>query len=428
MDYPTPYQKKTLWAALTGLATLAIAAMVVLVIYLTGRTLSFLQPLLFPVAVAGVLSYLLNPVVVWMVRRRIPRFRAVVMVFAVVTLASLSMFFWLVPTIYSQTVRLGSEVPVYAAQARVMIDGAIKKYAKKLPNLGPFQRTILPLPAPSATPGLLEPLVPINLLATPLISTEDTLEIQAAKDPYTVLFGPKAQAWIQEQVPEISAKIWSIARGSIGGFLGIFAFAVGVFIIPVYLFFFLVEAEKISRNWTNYLPLRDSIFKEEVVTVLNAINVYIIAFFRGQLVVSIIDGLLIGTSLLVLGLPFALLIGLMVCFLCVIPYLGIVICWIPAVIIAAVEFKDWTHPLMVTVIFIVVQQIEGIFIAPKIVGDSVGLHPMTIILSVFAWSLLLGGLLGALLAIPLTAMLKVVLSRYVWQKTADETVLVTADS
>jgi len=87
------------------------------------------------------------------------------------------------------------------------------------------------------------------------------------------------------------------------------------------------------------------------------------------------------------------------------------------VIIALAQWPGelWA-PVAVTVIFIAVQQIEGIFIAPKIVGDSVGLHPMTVIVSMVAWSLLLGGLLGAILAVPLTATLKVLLKRYVWEQ------------
>ncbi len=430
MSYPTVYQKKTLWAALTGFATLSIAAMVVFVIYVTGRTLSFLQPLLFPVAVAGVFAYLLDPVVVWMVKRKVPRFRSVVMVFVIVTLLGTSMLLWLLPTVYTQTVRMETALPVYAAKARVMLDGTVRKYGNKLPNFGPFKRSPLQLksvPTPSPlTP--LAPLVPLTIVPQPAPVSDDSLEIEAAKDPYKVLFGPNAQAWIQQQVPELSAKAWSLVKGSIGGVVGIFGFTIGLFIIPVYLFFLLVEADNISKNWRDYLPLRDSKFKDEVVIVLDQINGYIIAFFRGQLLVSIIDGIMVGTALLIMGLPFALLIGLMVCFLCIIPYLGVVICWVPAVIIAAVEFKDWQHPLTVTIIFIAVQQIEGIFVAPKIVGNSVGLHPMTIIVSVFAWSLLLGGLLGALLAIPLTAMLKVLLTRYVWQKPSTEGLLFTQET
>ena len=69
-----------------------------------------------------------------------------------------------------------------------------------------------------------------------------------------------------------------------------------------------------------------------------------------------------------------------------------------------------------TCIFVGVQQINSFVTAPKIVGDSVGLHPMTVIFSVFFWTLLLGGALGTLLAVPLTAAVKVLFQRYIWDK------------
>ena len=89
------------------------------------------------------------------------------------------------------------------------------------------------------------------------------------------------------------------------------------------------------------------------------------------------------------------------------------ICWIPAVLIAAFQFGGW-YPLWVTVIFVAIQNLEGMFYAPRIVGKSVGLHPMTVIVSIFVWGLLIGGLLGPILAVPLTATIKVLLTRYVW--------------
>ena len=186
--------------------------------------------------------------------------------------------------------------------------------------------------------------------------------------------------------------------------------------MPIYLYYFLMNAESISQRWGDYLPLRASPFKDEVVDCLNEINSYLIAFFRGQIFVTLIDGALIGIALLCLGLNFALLIGLMVAVLQLVPYLGVTLCWIPAVLIAFAQWQDWQHPAIVTAIFFAVFQFEWFVLAPKIVGKSVGLHPMTIILSMFAWSLLVGGLLGALLAVPLTATLKVLLRRYVWQK------------
>ena len=87
-------------------------------------------------------------------------------------------------------------------------------------------------------------------------------------------------------------------------------------------------------------------------------------------------------------------------------------------LIATAQFGDWWHPMWVTVIFLACNQLEGIFLSPKIVGESVGLHPLTVIVSVLAWSVILGGLLGALLAVPLTATLKVLLKRYFWDRGA----------
>jgi predicted PurR-regulated permease PerM len=184
--------------------------------------------------------------------------------------------------------------------------------------------------------------------------------------------------------------------------------------VPIYLFFLLKQRPAIQRRWKDYLPLRQSRLKDEVAGVLLQINSYIIAYFRGQLLVCLVDGILIGTALTLLGLNFAALIGCMVVVLTMIPYIGIIICWIPAVLIAAFQWGDWMHPLFVTLIFIIIQNLEGLFYAPRIVGNSVGLHPMTVIVSIFVWGLLIGGLLGPLLAVPLTATIKVLLARYVW--------------
>ena len=75
----------------------------------------------------------------------------------------------------------------------------------------------------------------------------------------------------------------------------------------------------------------------------------------------------------------------------------------------------WAYPLIVIGIFTVTQQLNSLVTAPKIVGDSVGLHPLTVIFSVLFWSLLIGGFLGSLLAVPLTASIKVLFRRYIWE-------------
>ena len=87
-----------------------------------------------------------------------------------------------------------------------------------------------------------------------------------------------------------------------------------------------------------------------------------------------------------------------------------------ALVIALVQYGDWLHPLLVLGVFAVVQALEGLVIQPKIMGDRVGLHPLTIIIAVMAGTTLFGGLLGGILAIPLTAALRVLMFRYVWKR------------
>jgi len=209
-------------------------------------------------------------------------------------------------------------------------------------------------------------------------------------------------------------KLWGILKKSIGGFLGVTGFLLSLILVPIYLFFLLNEKPRIEKRWKDYLPLRASPLKDEVAEVLSEINKYVTAYFRGQLLVCLVDGVLIGGVLTLFGLNFAPLIGALVVILTMVPYIGIIICWVPAVLIAAFQWGDWTHPLIVTGIFILIQNLEGIFYAPRIVGNSVGLHPMTVIVSIFVWGLIIGGVLGPLLAVPLTATIKVLLTRYVW--------------
>ncbi len=418
--YPTDWQQKTIWNSITAVSILVIAAIAVLVIWLAAQIISFLQPLLIPVAIAGVIAYLLEPVVRWLCRLGLSRLKAVIAVFIVATLFVTALIFWIAPTIYRQGVSFTAKLPSYTESARSQLADFTAENADR------FGLYDLPMAG-----GYLRELVEHNQRAQPADSppeataatdgTNAETETNAAQDidtpsEFTPLLNELA-GWLQDQLPTLAKNAADFLRRSVGGFLGAFGFLLSLILVPVYLFFFLKESPTISREWARYLPLRTSQFKDEVVATLSEINGYLINFFRGQLMVSLIDGALTAIGLLILGMDFALLIGLMVGILGLIPFIGILLCWLPAVLIAMVQWPgEWMYPAVVTVIFIVVQQIEGLLISPKIVGDSVGLHPLTVIVSMLGWSLLLGGLLGAILAVPLTATLKVLLKRYVWDK------------
>jgi predicted PurR-regulated permease PerM len=397
--YPTPWQTKTLWNAITGLSLLVIAAVVVSTIYVATKVLAFLQPLLLPVAVAGVLAYLLEPPVNWLTRRRLPRVIAVIVVFAVFLTVGILLIVGVGPSIYSETQKFSKALPAYVERSWNQLDDFLQNNLEKLPQFGPIP------PLDAGNPGELS--TPANPAATPRNSLQ-----KYQHNPYV----RQSLQYLQDQLPSLAQRSWEFVLSSITGVFGAFGFLLGLLLVPIYLFFFLMESHRIARSWSNYLPIWKSEFKDEVVVVLTEINGYLINFFRGQLVVSMIDGTLTAIGLSILGLQFGFLIGFFLAFLGLMPIIGFAVCYIPAVLIAFVQFNDWVHPLWVTIIFFIVQQLDGMVVAPRVVGNSVGLHPMTVICSVFLWTLVLGGLLGAVLAIPLTATLKVLLNRYVWDR------------
>jgi predicted PurR-regulated permease PerM len=130
-------------------------------------------------------------------------------------------------------------------------------------------------------------------------------------------------------------------------------------------------------------------------------------------------GILTGIGLSIIGLKYAVLIGVITATFSIIPYLGVVLSITPALLIAYVQSGgSWLYVLLTAGVFALVQMAEGMFVSPKVMGDQTGLHPVTIIICILVWSILLGGLMGAILAVPLTATLKVLMYRYVWQPAA----------
>jgi predicted PurR-regulated permease PerM len=98
-----------------------------------------------------------------------------------------------------------------------------------------------------------------------------------------------------------------------------------------------------------------------------------------------------------------------------IPFLGSVIAFVIAMVLTIMQFGDWLHPLLVVLIFTIVITLENFFYSPRIMGNRVGLHPAVIIIAVMVGITLLGGVLGGVLAIPLAAALRVIMSRYLWK-------------
>lgn len=409
MNFPPPSEKQAriIWTSLTMLAVGVLVALVVLLGWGSVQLLGFLSPVLWPIAVAAILAYLLDPLVDRL-QRKMSRTKAILAVFATGVGIVCAL-------VLSVTPRIVHEVNSFDAQqfqAKVMESVRKSSHfrlrtAQVVARLSPRLGELLAPSPPKAGTNTPAPTLGTNTPPAPPASASPA----PPEANWEAKMAENITAWLGESLPKVGA--WLLSQLSrVTSLLSVF---VGLGLVPVYCFYFLQEKTGIQSSWTDYLPIhRAAAWRKEVVFVLTSINDYLITFFRGQILVAVCNGVMYVIGFSIVGLSFSLLLGLMAGALSLVPYLGFILTIVPALGLAAVQYGDWLHPILVASVFLFVQLTESLVISPKIMGDRVGLHPVTIIIAVMLGTTLMGGLLGGILAIPLTAALRVVMFRYVW--------------
>ncbi len=424
MRYPTRFQQKTLWNAATGVSILVLGALLVVLVWVIGQVFGFLQPVLFPLIVAGIIAYVLDPVVCLLQKRGLSRVWSVVILFITVLVVATLLVATIVPGLQRGH---GSLKRIFSPEKTVEAGTSSKEKIEDVATddsatrLAPELAKALDNIRKNNEDG------PIGWLLSVPVEDVEKLGLQGIKlEPASLTYFTNSRAGkIVTEYQDVilnTARDWlSMGSSKLFGFLGL---VLGMIMVPIYLFFFLKDSSSIRAKWHHYVPLKASHFKTELVETLQEINGYLVSFFRGQVLVAAIDGVLVGLALMIFGLPYGLLIGVFMAILGVIPYIGSILCLIPACIIAYLHSQGSPQfglsPLAyvgcVVAIFVVVQQINSLVTAPKIVGDSVGLHPLTVIFSMLFWSVVLGGFVGTLLAVPMTAAIKVLFRRFIWER------------
>lgn len=173
-------------------------------------------------------------------------------------------------------------------------------------------------------------------------------------------------------------------------------------LIPILLYYFLKDFNKITEEIKMLIPRK---YRNHVVRVCSNIDEVFGSYIRSQIILSLIIAVMTTLALIILKIDFAVVIGIFNGIVNIIPYFGPIIGMVPAVLIALLQSP--LKAFYTLIIFIVIQQIESDFISPKITGDSVGLHPVTVILSLIIGGELFG-IPGMIFGVPLTAALKII--------------------
>lgn len=202
---------------------------------------------------------------------------------------------------------------------------------------------------------------------------------------------------------------WGFITGSVGEIINI----VSWLIVLLYIVFILLDYDKILVGFQRMIPQK---YRPTVVSIVNDVEVSMNRYFRGQAVVAGLVGILFCIGFLIVGLPMAIVLGLFIGLLNMVPYLQLV-GFIPTILLCLVSASEtgtnfWLLFGACVLVFIVVQLIEDIFIVPRVMGKVTGLNPAIILLSLSIWGTLLG-FVGMIIALPLTTLCLSYYERYV---------------
>lgn len=213
---------------------------------------------------------------------------------------------------------------------------------------------------------------------------------------------------MKEAVP----RVWSLLSDSIDLIFSFFT----VFLILLYVIFILLDYESISEGWTHLVPTK---YRPFVVGLLNDVKEGMNRYFRGQAFVALCVGILFSIGFLIIDFPLAIGLGLFIGALNMVPYLQ-VIGFIPTIMLAILKTADtggnfWIIIASATAVFIIVQIIQDGFIVPRVMGKITGLNPAIILLSLSVWGSLMG-MLGMIIALPLTTLMLSYYQRFIINK------------
>jgi predicted PurR-regulated permease PerM len=164
--------------------------------------------------------------------------------------------------------------------------------------------------------------------------------------------------------------------------------------------------EGIGKTMLGLVPVR---FQPQVLEFSHDVSTAVGGYIRGQLLIAAAVGTMVGTGLAILGVPLALALGFISAIFNIVPYLGVIISIVPALLLAS-QFGVVTMVLVV-VVFVIANQVEALVLSPNILGRTTELHPITIILTIIAGASVLG-VFGGLLAVPLVALAKLLVYKH----------------
>lgn len=307
------------------------------------------RKILFPFILATILAYALNPLVEKLEQYKIKRIYCIIIVYIAVFGTLLTAGYYGFPVVIKQLTSLGETIPTYTSQIQQTLNSFYENYQS------------------FSIPVSLRESIDRNLLV------------------------------VQNTVIAHLSSIVSIL-------FSLFSRILSFVIAPILSFYLLKDKEEICQIIVRTIPLSK---RSELLQLWEEVDSVLTNFIRGHLTVAVLVGSGTALGFAIIGMDFPLLLGIITGITNIIPYFGPIIGSIPAVLLALL--KSQRLALYVIIVMVIVQQLESNLISPRILGKSVGLHPLLVIFVLLAGGEI-GGVVGMLIAVPLAAVLKIIIT------------------
>ncbi|MCX6553701.1 MAG: AI-2E family transporter [Candidatus Aminicenantes bacterium] len=216
---------------------------------------------------------------------------------------------------------------------------------------------------------------------------------------------------INDQImTKIEKSIYAMLNRSIQLIPTILPLAISLFLIPFMTFFLLKDGRRLKKSLIESMPNR---YFEMTISLLHKIEGQLGSYIRGQMLVSLCIGALSITALAILGVPYFLIIGALAGLANMIPYFGPIVGAVPAIILNVIDKGSLSAALVVILAFIAIRMIDDTLVSPNILGRSLEIHPLLVIIVIFIGGEMFG-IMGLLLCIPVTGIIKVTIQELIW--------------
>lgn len=315
------------------------------------------RSILVPLLIASLLAYAFDPAVGFLERRRIPRVLGIWLIFFLIVAIIFLFLFFVIPVIQAQIVRAVERFPSYMEYLREKI-----------------------LPSIEETFGVRFPTTFKEILETVL---------------------PR----LREQAPAVFQPATVFVLAFFSNTARLFVALINLIVIPFAFYYLLRDFDRLKKKLAAYIPPRH---RPEAYRRLHEIDRSLGGFIRGQFLVILFLAVFYGVGLTFIGVDLAFVLGFIAAVGEIVPYIGFIVGLSLSILIALLQFQDFLHPVYVVLLFAAIQSIQGLMVAPLVMGRQVGLHPLIVIGSIYVGGDLFG-FIGVLLAVPMAAVLVVLI-------------------